>query len=303
MTRVAFVGLGSMGLPMATNLLAKEFTVTGYDLSVSALDALESAGGKRARTAAEAASGADLLILMVVNAAQAEAVLFEGGTLEALPTDGVVALMATCPPAAVEAITDRVRKAGRRLIDAPVSGGVAGAKAATLTIMAAAPRDIFDAMKPVFEALGDKVFHVGERPGQGAIVKTVNQLLCGVHIAVVAEAFTIAAKVGVDLKILLEIMSGSSASSWMLKDRGPRMLEAEPEVTSAVDIFVKDLGIVLDAGRDTKAALPLAAAAHQMFLAASGRGDGAADDSQVIRSYFALNGVATQPEPTNQKVA
>ena len=303
MTRVAFVGLGAMGLPMATNLLAKGFKVIGYDLSARALDALESAGGKRAGTAAEVASGADVLILMVVNAAQAEAVLFDGGALEALRPDGVVALMATCPPSAVEVIGERVREAGRRLIDAPVSGGVAGAKAATLTIMAAAPRDTFDGMKPVFEALGDKVFHVGERPGQGAIVKTVNQLLCGVHIAVVAEAFALAAKVGVDLKILLEIMSGSSASSWMLKDRGPRMLEVDPEVTSAVDIFVKDLGIVLDAGRDTKAALPLAAAAHQMFLAASGRGDGAADDSQVIRSYFALNGVGAQPEPANEKVA
>jgi 3-hydroxyisobutyrate dehydrogenase len=302
MTRVAFVGLGAMGLPMAMNLLAKGFSVTGYDLSARALDALESAGGKRAGTAAEAAAEADLLILMVVNAAQAEAVLFEGGALEALRPDGVVALMATCPPAAVEAIGERVRKVGRRLIDAPVSGGVAGATAATLTIMAAGPRHTFDATKPVFEALGDKVFHVGERPGQGATVKTVNQLLCGVHIAVVAEAFALAAKVGVDLKILLEIMSGSSASSWMLKDRGPRMLEVDPGVTSAVDIFVKDLGIVLDAGRDTKAALPLAAAAHQMFLATSGRGDGASDDSQVIRSYFALNGVATQPEQTNQKV-
>jgi 3-hydroxyisobutyrate dehydrogenase len=157
--------------------------------------------------------------------------------------------------------------------------------------MAAGPKDTFDAAKPAFDALGDKVFHVGERPGQGAMVKTVNQLLCGVHIAVVAEAFALAAKVGVDLRILLEIMSGSSASSWMLKDRGPRMLEAEPEVTSAVDIFVKDLGIVLDAGRDVKAALPLAAAAQQMFLATSGRGDGKADDSQIIRSYLALNGI------------
>jgi 3-hydroxyisobutyrate dehydrogenase len=287
---VAFVGLGAMGLPMALNLLARGFTVAGFDLSSRALDALEGAGGTRAGTAAEAASSADVLVLMIVNAAQAEAVLFEGGALEALRPDGVVALMATCPPSAVEAIGERVREAGRRLIDAPVSGGVAGAKAATLSIMAAGPQDTFDGMKPVFEALGDKVFHVGERPGQGAIVKAVNQLLCGVHIAVVAEAFALAAKVGVDLKILLEIMSGSSASSWMLKDRGPRMLEADPEVTSAVDIFVKDLGIVLDAGRDTKAALPLAAAAHQMFLAASGRGDGTADDSQVIRSYFALNG-------------
>jgi L-threonate 2-dehydrogenase len=291
MTRVAFVGLGAMGLPMATNLVAKGFTVVGYDLNARALDALESAGGHRAGSTAEAAAEADVLILMVVNAAQAEAVLFEGGALAALGDDGVVALMATCPPAAVEAIEERVRGAGRRMIDAPVSGGVAGAKAATLTIMAAGPQETFDALKPVFDALGDKVFHVGERAGQGAMVKTVNQLLCGVHIAVVAEAFALAAKVGVDLRIVLEIMGGSAASSWMLKDRGPRMLEAEPEVTSAVDIFVKDLGIVLDAGRDTKAALPLAAAAHQMFLATSGRGDGAADDSQVIRSYFALNGI------------
>ncbi len=121
-------------------------------------------------------------------------------------------------------------------------------------------------------------------------MKTVNQLLCGVHIAVVAEAFALAAKVGVDLKVLLEIMGGSSASSWMLNDRGPRMLQAEPACGSAVDIFVKDLGIVLEAGRDAKAALPIAAVAHQMFLATSGRGEGAVDDSQVIRSYFALNG-------------
>jgi putative dehydrogenase len=291
MTSVAFVGLGAMGLPMAKNLLDRGFAVSGYDLNTTALDMLERAGGIRAGTAAEAASGADVLILMVVNAAQAEAVLFEGGALEALRHGGIVALMATCPPSAVEAIEQRVLKMGRQLIDAPVSGGVAGAMAATLTIMAAGSQETFDAVKPVFDALGDKVFHVGERPGQGAMVKTVNQLLCGVHIAVVAEAFALAAKVNVDLKILLQIMSGSAASSWMLKDRGPRMLEVDPEVTSAVDIFVKDLGIVLDAGRDTKSALPLAAVAHQMFLAASGSGHGAADDSQVIRTYLTLNGI------------
>lgn len=291
MTRIAFIGLGAMGLPMATHLVARGFAVTGYDLSTKALEALESAGGTRALAAADAASGADVLVLMVVNAAQAESVLFDGGALNALADNGIVALMATCPPSAVEAIERRVREAGRRLIDAPVSGGVAGAKAGTLTIMAAGPQDTFNEVKPVLDALGDKVFHVGERQGQGAMVKTVNQLLCGVHIAVVAEAFALAAKVGVDLKILLEIMGGSAASSWMLKDRGPRMLETDPEVTSAVDIFVKDLSIVLDTGRDTKAALPLAAIAHQMFLAASGRGDGLADDSQVIRSYYTLNGV------------
>jgi L-threonate 2-dehydrogenase len=289
-TAVGFIGLGSMGLPMAKNLAARGFRVQGFDIRPAALDALSAAGGFTASSAADAAVGADAYVLMVVNAAQAEAILFDGGGLAALPENGIVVLMATCPPAAVEGIAARVVAAGRRFVDAPVSGGVVGAVAATLTIMAAAPEQTFEAAKPVLSAMGDKVFHVGERPGQGAMVKTVNQLFCGVHIAVAAEAFSLAAKVGVDMRVLLEIVSGSSASSWMLRDRGPRMLQEEPEVTSAVDIFVKDLGIVLQAGRDTKAALPLAAVAHQMFLATSGRGDGNADDSQVIRAYKALNG-------------
>ncbi len=112
--------------------------------------------------------------------------------------------------------------------------------------------------------MASKVVHVGTRPGQGALVKSVNQLLCGVHIAAAAEALALATKVGVDPGVMLDIVSGSAASSWMLRDRGPRMLRADPAVTSAVDIFVKDLGIVLDAGRDAKAALPLAALAHQI---------------------------------------
>src|SRR5918993_3394871 len=276
-----------MGLPMAQNLLKARFEVSGFDLKADALNALAAAGGRRAQSAADAARGADGLILMVVNAAQANAVLFDGGALETLAPDGLVILMATCAPDAAVALADKAAASGRRFVDAPVSGGVAGATSGTLTIMAAAPADVLVAARPILDVLGgERVFHVRERPGQGAMVKTVNQLLAGVHIAVLAEAFALAAKVGVDLMILLEIMSGSSASSWMLKDRGPRMLEAEPEVTSAVDIFVKDLGIVLDAGRDVKAALPLAAAAQQMFLATSGRWDGMADDSQVIRSYL-----------------
>lgn len=292
MTTIAFAGLGSMGLPMARNLLQRGFTVRGFDVNARALEALTGHGGQPFTTAAAAAQGAPVLLLMVVNAAQAEAVLFEGGALEALAPGAVVCLMATCPPGAVQALAQRVTAAGRRFVDAPVSGGVVGATDAALTIMAAAPKATYDEILPVFQALGQRLFHVGEQAGQGATVKTVNQLLCGVHIAVVAEAFALAAKVGVDLGVLLEIMSGSSASSWMLKDRGPRMLQDEPVCGSAVDIFVKDLGIVLEAGRDAKAALPIAAVAHQMFLAASGRGEGAVDDSQVIRSYYALNGTA-----------
>lgn len=286
---IAFIGLGAMGAPMAENLVKRQFRVTGFDMRAAAREALAAAGGHAAASAREAAEGADALILMVVNAAQARAVLFEAGALSALAPEAAVVLMATCPPGEVEAIAAEVMKTGRHFIDAPVSGGVNGARNATLTIMVGAPAESFARAKPLLEALGDKVFHVGERPGQGATVKTVNQLLCGVHIAVAAEALSLAEKAGIDGTLLFEIMGGSAASSWMLKDRGPRMHEADPAVASAVDIFVKDLGIVLDAGRAAKAALPLAAAAHQMFLAASGLGHGGRDDSQVVRAYRALN--------------
>ncbi|MCJ2144241.1 NAD(P)-dependent oxidoreductase [Methylobacterium sp. E-066] len=289
-SRLAFVGLGAMGLPMAGHLVAAGFSVRGYDIRAESRAALVAAGAAPAETLAQAADGADALLLMVVNAAQAEEVLFVQGALDALAPDGIVVLMATCPPGAVEAIAARVSAKGRRFVDAPVSGGVVGARAAKLTIMAAAPAATLAAIRPILDALGDRIFPVGERPGQGATVKAVNQLLCGVHIAAAAEAMALAGRVGVDLAVVLEILSGSSASSWMLRDRGPRMLEPEPEVTSAVDIFVKDLGIVLEAGRSAGAALPLAALAHQLFVSTSGRGDGADDDSQVVRAYRALNG-------------
>lgn len=286
---VAFVGLGAMGAPMAENLVKRQFRVTGFDMRPQARDALAAAGGHGADSARAAAEGAQALVLMVVNAAQARSVLFEAGALAALAPGAVVILMATCPPGEAEAIAAEVEKTGRHLVDAPVSGGIKGARGATLTIMVGASQESFALARPVLDAMGDKVFHVGEKPGQGATVKTVNQLLCGVHIAVAAEALSLAEKAGIDGKVLFEIMGGSAASSWMLQDRGPRMLTGDPPVASAVDIFVKDLGIVLDAGRAAKTALPLAAAAHQMFLASSGLGHGARDDSQVVRAYRALN--------------
>ncbi|WP_407530819.1 NAD(P)-dependent oxidoreductase [Methylobacterium oryzisoli] len=287
---LAFLGLGAMGRPMAGNLVRKGFAVRGYDLRPESRSAFAAAGGTAAGSVAEAAAGAGTLVLMVVNAAQAEAALFADGALAALAPQAAVILMATCPPDAVAQLAARVEATGRRFVDAPVSGGVVGAEGASLTIMAAADPEVLATVRPVLDALGTRVFHVGTRAGQGATVKAVNQLLCGVHIAAAAEALSLAEKVGVDLAVVLEILSGSSAASWMLRDRGPRMLEAEPRITSAVDIFVKDLGIVLEAGRDQKAAMPLASLAHQLFLATSGRGDGGADDSQVIRSYRMLNG-------------
>ena len=287
---ICFIGLGAMGIPMARRLIENQFRVQGFDLNPKALEAHAAQGGIACTTAIEAAKGAEALILMVVNATQARAALVASGALEALNKDALVILMATCAPTDAKEIAGMVEKAGRRFLDAPVSGGVVGAEAGTLTIMAGGSAALFEVARPYLSALGDKLYNVGPNPGDGAMVKTINQLLCGVHIAVAAEAFAMAEKAGLDTELMLKILGQSAASSWMINNRGPRMLELEPAVTSAVDIFVKDLSLVLDAGRASKVALPLAAAAHQMFLAASGAGHGATDDSQVIRAYRALNG-------------
>jgi L-threonate 2-dehydrogenase len=291
-TGVAFVGLGAMGSAMAGNLVKKQYRVTGFDMRPEAIAKLVESGGHGATSAAEAAQGADALILMVVNADQAEAVLFAGGALDALKPDATVIVMATCAPARIVAIAERVAATGRSFVDAPVSGGVVGATGGTLTIMAAAPNAVFARSKSLLAAMGSNLYHLGEKPGQGAAMKTVNQLLAGIHIAAAAEGLALAEREGIDPALALEILSGSAASSWMLKNRGPRMVADDGQVTSAVDIFVKDLGLVLDAGRAAKMGLPLSAAAHQLFIAASGMGIGGRDDSQVIETYRALRGKA-----------
>lgn len=290
MTAIGFIGLGSMGLPMARNLVTGGFEVIGFDLRAEARNALVAAGGKAADTAAAACAGADMAVLMVVNIAQAREVLFAGGVLDALAPGGAILLMSTCPPAAVAEVSAEVEARGFAFVDAPVSGGVVGATAGSLTIMVGAGEDAFARARPALDAMGAKVVHVGKDAGQGATAKVVNQLLCGAHLAVAAEALSLAERLGVDTTAMLDILGGSAAASWMLRDRGPRMLEADPTVTSAVDIFVKDLGLVLEAGREAKAALPMAALAHQLFLSVSGRGLGTADDSQVIRAYRSLQG-------------
>jgi putative dehydrogenase len=283
LSKIAFVGLGAMGLPMASRLVAAGHQVRGFDINPSALAALKQAGGEPAADASAAAAGAEFLILMVVSADQAEDVLFSAGAAEALGDGALVALMATCAPGRAAGIGERLKAMGRDFLDAPVSGGVVGAKAGTLTIMGGGPSATYERALPILQALGDKLKHIGEQWGSGSAMKTVNQLLAGVHIVSAAEALNLAAQLGIEPRMALEIMGSSAAGSWMLNNRGPRMLEDDPEVTSAVDIFVKDLGLVLQAGASAKTALPLSAASHQLFLAASGKGLGRADDSQVIQ--------------------
>ena len=289
--KIAFVGLGAMGLPMARRLLQAGHSVRGVDVSERNRAAFEAAGGQW-MSAEQAVADVDLVWLMVVNGDQANDFLLTQGHAARMAPGTIVATGCTQPATNARALAEQLQTLGLRMLDAPVSGGVVGAEAGSLAIMVGGPTEVLEEARPVLSVLGSNLFHMGQAPGAGSTMKMINQLLCGVHIAVAAEAMQLADYAGLDLAQVLQIVNVSAGNSWMWGNRGPRMIQADPEVTSAVDIFVKDLSIVNDEARQLKTAVPLAAQALQMFLAASGLGHGQADDSQVIRAYRALNGRA-----------
>jgi len=283
---VAFVGLGSMGLGMAKNLLKHGHKVVGVDPSATARDAFKGAGGTLADSPAAAAKNADVVVIAVVNDKQVETVLFgENGAAAALRKGGVVMQCATVPAAFVRSLNERLAKSGHELLDAPMSGGRARAETGELTFMASGSTKAFAAAESILAATSAKVFRLGDAPGIGSLVKTVNQLLAGVHIATAAEAIALAAKAGADTRAVYEVISASAGNSWMFGNRVPHMLDDDYSPLSAVEIFVKDLGLVLNTGHEHRLPLPMAAAAHQLFLAAAGAGWGRLDDAAVVKVY------------------
>lgn len=279
---VAWIGLGAMGMPMASHLVRSGFPVVGYDPAPT-LRFPEDVSIRTAASPAAAADGASVVVVMVATPAQAEAALLGAdGVLAGLREGATVVVTATIGPESATALATAVAEAGGAFVDAPVSGGVARAGSGELLVMVGADEAAFGAARPVLDALGATVHHVGPRPGDGQRMKLVNQLLCGVHIAVAAEALAYAERLGIDPAAALEVLGGGAAASFMLGDRGPRMVSGEFEPPrSAVDIFVKDLGLVLDA--DPDAALPLARAARGRFVQAADAGMGRLDDSSLIR--------------------
>ncbi len=287
--RVGFVGLGAMGGPMAANLLRKGFVVRGYDLSAEARARHVAAGGEEARDPAEAAAGAALLLIVVATAEQARAVL--DAARPALAPAATVVLHATVPPAFARALGAALAAAGHPFLDAPISGGRLKAEAGELTIMASGGEAAFAAAGPALEAMAAKIYRLGAEPGIASTVKTINQHLAGVHIAAACEAMALGVRAGADAATLYEVIANSAGSSWMFENRVPHILARDFTPLSAVEIFVKDLGIVLDLGRALRFPLPLAAAAHQQFLAAAAAGLGREDDSAVVKVYERLAGI------------
>lgn len=283
---IAVIGLGAMGLPMARNLLKAGFRVLGVDIDPRNVEALVAAGGIAMPTAAAAAQEADTLLIVVVNADQTEAVLFgDDGAVSSLAPSSLVIASTTASPDRVSAIAAHLAEHGIQMLDAPVSGGTKGAIAGTLTIMAAGADGAYAKAGPIFRALATQVFHIGPRAGQASTVKLINQLLCGVHLTATAEAVTLAEHAGVSPQVLYDVITKSSGTSRMFEDRAPAMWHTDPPKKAAVDIFLKDLGLVLELARSMQANLPLASAAHQVFGAASAAGLGPDADSEVVQVY------------------
>ena len=298
---VGVIGLGAMGLGVARSLVRAGFRTHACDVRKDALDAFAKDGGVPHATPAALARECEVVAVLVVNADQTERVLFgEGGAAEALAPGSVVIMSVTLPPDFAERLGARLAERGVLMLDAPVSGGAAKAAAGQMTIMASGAADTFAACEDVLAAIATKVYRLGDAPGMGSKVKMINQLLAGVHIAAMAEAMALGIKAGADPEVMYEVISNSAGSSWMFQNRAPHVLAGDYTPLSAVNIFVKDLGIVLDSARKLTFPLPLTATAHQMFLATSAHGHGGEDDSAVIKMFAALTGIAL-PSPATRK--
>ncbi|MDZ4093376.1 MAG: L-threonate dehydrogenase, partial [Paracoccaceae bacterium] len=295
MTKVnttAVIGLGSMGLGMAHALLRAGHRVRGCDLNPVALADLSAQGGQVAATPAEAAQGADAVVIVVVNAAQTAAVLGGGdGVLAGLQPGAVLICSPTMAPRDAEGFAAQVAAVGGLYLDAPISGGAVRAEAGELTVMASGAPAAFAAAEPALAAMAGTVYRLGDAVGVGAAFKMVNQLLAGVHIAAACEAITLAKSLGLDIAKVYEVITQSAGNSWMFENRVPHVLDGDYAPRSAVSIFTKDLGIVSDLGRQQKFPLPISSAALQLFTMTEAAGMGRDDDASVARFLAQISGL------------
>ncbi|MEV6206649.1 2-hydroxy-3-oxopropionate reductase [Kitasatospora sp. NPDC051914] len=288
--KIAFIGLGIMGSPMAANLVKAGHHVTGYNLTQPQIDALVAAGGHGATGIADAVKDAEVVITMVPADPQVEEVILgEGGVLENVQPGTLVIDMSSITPQTSIKVDAAARAKGVRTLDAPVSGGEAGAIEAVLSIMVGGAAEDFAEAKPLFDALGTTVIHVGPA-GAGQTVKAANQLIVAVNIQVLAEAVVFLENAGVDLQAALEVLGGGLAGSTVLNRKRANMLNREFAPGFRIDLHHKDMGIVTDAARAVGAALPVGAVVAQLVASARANGDGALDHSALLRGVERLSG-------------
>lgn len=292
--RVAVIGLGSMGYGMAGSLRRAGHLVHGFDLAPAPVARFLAEGGAPG-TLAEVAGQLDAVVVVVLNAAQTEAVLFgPDGVVPRLRPGALVLSSATVAPDFARAMAARAAETGILYLDAPISGGSVKAAAGALSVMASGAPEAFAAARPILDAVAATVFELGPEPGAGSAMKAVNQMLAGIHIAAMAEALTFGLTQGIAPARFLEVIRQCAGTSWMLENRAPHVIDGDYTPRSSIDIWPKDLGIVLDIAQRARFAAPLTAAALQQFLAAAGSGLGREDDAAVAKVY-ARNAGLTLP--------
>jgi L-threonate 2-dehydrogenase len=287
---IGLIGLGAMGLGMAQSLRRAGLAPHVFDVRSAQAEAFAREGGTAHQRAADLARACGVVVSVVVNAAQTEALLFgddahAGGVAAAMSPGSVFVMCSTVDPNVSIALEARLAALGIHYLDAPISGGAAKAASGQMTMMTAGRPEAYAAAGTVLDAMAAKVYRLGDRAGAGSKVKIINQLLAGVHIAAAAEAMALGLREGVDAAALYEVITHSAGNSWMFENRMAHVLAGDYTPLSAVDIFVKDLGLVLDTARASKFPLPLASTAHQMFMQASTAGFAKEDDSAVIKIF------------------
>ena len=283
---IGLIGLGAMGRGMAGSLRRAGYQVHVCDLRFDAAQAFAAQGGTAWRTPAELAAQCEVVVSVVVNAAQTEAVLFgPDGAAAAMRPGSAFVMCSTVDPNWSVATEQRLADLGLLYLDAPISGGAARAASGEMTMMTAGTPAAYSKVGAALDAMAAKVYRLGDQAGAGSKVKIINQLLAGVHIAAAAEAMALGLREGVAADALYEVITHSAGNSWMFENRMAHVLAGDYTPLSAVDIFVKDLGLVLDTARATRFPLPLASTAHQMFMQASSAGHGREDDSAVIKIF------------------
>ncbi len=289
---VGVIGLGSMGMGIAQSLIKNNIPTYGFDLNQDACESLLANGAKATgQNAAEFAQQLDALLLVVVNGRQVESILFAGETplVEQLRPETIIVLHSTLSAEQTKHIAQRLSAYQLALVDAPISGGALKASEGKLTVMASGSPVLFESLGEVFNAISERLYRVGDEVGLGSTVKTIHQLLAGVHIAVAAESMALAAKAGIDLDVMYDVVTHAAGNSWMFENRMQHVLDGDYTPKSSVDIFVKDLGLVMETGKALNFPLPLAATAHQMFISASNEGFGHQDDSAVIKTFKGIS--------------
>ncbi|MGQ7847211.1 L-threonate dehydrogenase [Granulosicoccus sp. 3-233] len=282
---IAVIGLGSMGYGMASSIRKAGHTTWGVDIAESAMQRFREEGGA-AGELTDVAGTLDAVVVVVLNAAQTESVLFgDNGIVAGLRAGAVVMACATVPPEFARSMAQRCAETGVLYLDAPISGGSVKAAQGALSVMASGSQESFAAARPVLDATAETVFELGDEVGMGSAMKAVNQLLAGVHIAAMAEAMTFGMTQGIAPQTFVDVISKCAGTSWMLENRAPHVVDGDYTPRSSIDIWPKDLGIVLDIAKSAKFGAPLTAAALQQFLAASGSGLGQEDDAAVAKVY------------------